>query len=257
MRKHLVFLLAMGIVLALAVAGAALGSTETVRVGNLILKDSGGISPSVLPRDRQAPVTGTIFGRLSTVDGTHPPAVRQVRIYLDKTIEVNARGLPACGLGQLEARSTADARRACPGAVVGEGVAAVEVAFPEQTPFTATGPIVVFNGGVHGGTTLLYIHTYVAVPAPTAVVAKVAMTHVHRGHFGLYAEARIPSIAGGAGSITRFKFQIHRSFTYGGRQVSYLTASCPTGHYYTEGEVQFDDSTRLHVFHPFTCTPSG
>ena len=48
--------------------------------------------------------------------------------------------------------------------------------FPEQTPIDAKGPIILFNGGVHGGTTLLFIHTYVDVPAPTAVIATVKIT---------------------------------------------------------------------------------
>jgi hypothetical protein len=175
----------------------------------------------------------------------------------DKTIQVNAKGLPACRRGQLVARSTADAKRACPDAIVGTGEAEVEVAFTEQTPFTAKGPIVLFNGGVHGGVTLLLIHTYVAVPAPTAVVVTAKITKIHRGHFGLHVDAQIPPIAGGAGSATRFRITIDRKFTYKGQRESYLTASCPTGTYYAEGTVQFSDSTRLEVSHVLPCTPMG
>ena len=97
---------------------------------------------------------------------------------------MNARGLPACKQGRLEARTTADAERACPDAIVGSGEGEVEVEFAESKPFSAKGPIVLFNGGVHDGTTLLYVHTYVSVPVPTAVVATVKITRIHRGHYG-------------------------------------------------------------------------
>lgn len=92
---------------------------------------------------------------------------------------------------------------------------------------------------------------------PTAVVVKVEITRIHRGHFGLRAVAEIPSIAGGAGSATEFEFTIGRKFTYSGRKQSFLTASCPTGSYYTEGEVLFSDGTTMGLKHVLPCTPKG
>jgi hypothetical protein len=164
----------------------------------------------------------------------------------DKTIQINAKGLPVCKAGQLTARSTVDAKKACSDAIVGTGEREVEVAFPEQKPFAAKGPIVLFNGGVHGGTTLLFIHTYVNVPAPTAVIATVKLTHIHRGRYGIHAVAQIPPIAGGAGSVTKYKITINRTFTYRGKKESYLTASCPTGVYYAEGKVQMSSAISSH-----------
>ena len=148
-----------------------------------------------------------------------------------------------------------DAKKACSDAIVGTGKGEVEVTFPEQAPLEATGPITLFNGGVRGGTTLLFIHTYVNVPAPTAVIATVELTRIHRGHYGTHAVAQIPRIAGGAGSVTKFKLTINRTFTYKGEKESYLTASCPTGSYYAEGKVQFSDATTLKVTHVLPCTP--
>jgi hypothetical protein len=257
MKKHLIQTASGGIVLALIVAASAFAKPEVFQIGNLFLRDNGGISPSKLPRHEQAPIAAKLNGQIGTTDGSHPPAIRSVIADFDKTIQINAKGLPACNRGQLEARTTAAAKKACPDAIVGSGEGEVEVAFSEQPPFTAEGPIVLFNGGVHGGTTLLFIHTYVKVPAPTAVVATVKLTHIHRGHFGLHADAQIPAIAGGAGSVTRYKITIDRTFTYKGRKKSYLTASCPTGHYFAEGKVQFGDDITLHVSHALPCTPKG
>jgi hypothetical protein len=255
MRKRLICAMVVGSGLALLVVASALAKPEVVRIGNLFLRDNGGISPTKLPKHRQAPIAANLNAQIGTDDGSHPPAIRSVIADFDKSIQVNAKGLPVCKEAQLLARSSKAAKKACPEAIVGAGEAEVEVAFPEQEPFVAKGPITLFNGGVHGGATLLLIHTYVAVPAPSAVVATVKITKIHRGHFGLHADAEIPAIAGGAGSVTKFKLTISRTFADKGKQESYLTASCPTGVYYTEGNVLFSDATALKIIHVLPCTP--
>jgi hypothetical protein len=257
MRKHLVRIAAIGIGLALIVAASALAKREVVRVGNLFLADNGGISPSKLPKHESVPITARLDGEIGTLDGSHPPAVRTVTLDIDHTIQINAVGLPICRPGQIQARATAAARRACASAIVGSGEGEVEVAFPEQRPFSAKGPVVLFNGGVHGRTTLVFIHAYVAVPAPTAIVATAKITRIHRGRFGLHIVAQIPKIAGGAGSVTKFQLSVGRKFTYKGKKESFLAASCPTGHYVTEGEVLFSDGTKLGLTHVLPCTPKG
>jgi hypothetical protein len=257
MRKHLVRAMSGGIVLALIVVASALAKPQVVRVGNLVFRDNGGILPTKLPRHEQAPISAHLKGQIGTVDGSHPPAIESVIADFDKNIQVHAKGLPVCREDQLVARSSADARKACPDAIVGAGKAEVEVAFPEQNPIIAKGPVFFFNGGVRGGVTTLFIHTYVNVPAPTAVVATVELTRIHRGHYGIHAVAQIPRIAGGAGSVIKYRLTINRTFAYRGGKESYLTASCPTGLYYAEGKVQFSDATTLKVTHVLPCTPTG
>jgi len=257
MRRKLIRTTAVAAGLALIVAASALAKPEVVRVGNLFLRDDGGITPSKLPRHELVPIAAHLNARIGSVDGTHPPAIESVIADFDKSIEVDAEGLPVCKQAQLLARSTADARKACPDAIVGSGQGEVDVAFPEQEPIDAKGPILLFNGGVHGDTTLLFIHTYVNVPAPTAVVATAKITHIHRGHFGLHTVSTIPKIAGGAGSVTGFKLTIDRTFAYQGKKRSYLTASCPTGVYFAEGKVRFSDATVLKITHALPCTPLG
>jgi hypothetical protein len=240
---------------ALVAIPGALAKRQVVRVGNLFLADNGGISPSKLPRHRQAPISGHISGEIGTTDGSHPPAVETVAVDFDKSLRLNAEGLPACPAGRVEARTTAEAKKACPRSIVGSGTGVVEVAFPESRPLIARGPIVLFSGGVHRSATRLLIHTYVSVPAPTAVVAKTTIERIDRGHFGLHTFSKIPVIAGGAGSVTKFELTIGRKFMRGKRRVSYLTASCPTGHYFTEGEVRFAGDIALGLTHALPCTP--
>jgi len=254
------YLLAAGVVavgMALLVTATASGKWEIARAGNIVFGDNGGISPTKLPKHGFAPATARIIGKIDTVDGTHPPALQEVEADIDKTIRLDAVGLPTCRLGQLQARSTKDAKRACSEAIVGSGSASVEVAFPEQTPFSSTGPLVLFNGGVHGKTTTVFLHAYVDVPAPTAIVVPATVTQINKGRFGLHLEASIPRIAGGAGSATHFEMKIGRRYTYKGEKKSFLSAGCPTGSWMTKGHVKFSDGTEAGLTHIFACTPKG
>jgi hypothetical protein len=258
MRKRLIWTLALGTAFAVAVAGIAVAYKPTViRAGNLVLKVNGGISPTKLPKKKKAPITASVSGEIETADGSHPPAAKTVIADFDKNILVTAKGLPVCKQGQIEARSTAAAKKACPHSIVGSGEAEAQVEFAEQAPFNAKGPLVLFNGGVHGGTTLLLIHLYAAVPAPTAIITPVKISKIHRGNYGLHTVSNIPVIAGGSGSIIKFHLKIGRKFTAGGKKQSYLSASCSSGHYYSEADVTFTDGTELEGTVVRPCTPTG
>jgi hypothetical protein len=255
MSRYSIYVAALGAALALTFAAGASGKPKVWCVGNICVTDDGGISPSKLPKRGTAPVTARLNGIIETRDGSHPPALQSIQMDIDKTIELDAVGLPACRTGKIQSRTSADARNACRSAIVGSGKAEVEVAFPEQTPFRSTGPVVLFNGGVRGRTTTVLLHAYVNVPAPTAIITKATVTRIDRGRFSLRVAARIPRIAGGAGSVTSFDLEVGRKYTYKGRKKSLLAASCPTGTWWTQGEAQFEDGTKLGINHPFSCTP--
>lgn len=260
MKRKLVYITAVTAALALLAANAVAGNFNNRKehcVGNLCVGDNGGISPTKLPRHRFAPATARIIGDISTHDGSHPPALQDLKAEIDRMIRIDAVGLPTCKESQLEASSSATAKRVCGDALIGSGSTEVEVAFPEQAPFRATGPLLLFNGGVHGATTTVFLHAYVDVPAPTAVIVRATVTRIHRGRFGLLLKAHIPKIAGGAGSATAFNLEIGRRYTYKGLRKSFLTASCPTGSWATKGNLLFGDHTRLGFTHVFGCTPEG
>jgi hypothetical protein len=232
MRKRLIWTVAIGATLAVAAVAVAKTFPPTViEAGNLVLKANGSVSPEALPKKTMVPISTSISGSIATKDGTHPPALRETVIDFDKNAAVNATGLPVCKQGQLTARSTKAAIAACPKAIVGEGRAEAEVAFPEQKPFKASGPLTLFNGGVKGGTIMLFLHFYASVPAPTAIITPVKITKIHAGRYGIQTVAKPEQVAGGAGSIIRFEFKVHRTFTYKGKKQSYLTAKCPDGHF--------------------------
>jgi hypothetical protein len=244
-------------VLALVVAGSAGARIEVVRVGNLVLKNNSAISPTKLPKRKQAPIKGAISASIATVDGTHLPAVREVVIELDRNFHVNAKGLSVCRAGQLEARNSKAARRICGRATVGTGKGLAEIAFPEQKPLVVASPLTMFNGGVRGGKTTVFVHAFLTVPVPAAIVTPVKITHSRRGAYGLHAVAKIPVIAGGAGSVSFFKLTIGRKFTFKGKRASFATASCPTGRLLAKGRVLFRDSSLLKLARVLPCIPKG
>ncbi|HEX7059216.1 MAG TPA: hypothetical protein VF176_05125 [Solirubrobacterales bacterium] len=246
MRKNLIRILTLAAVVAVAVAGVAVASKPTVvRAGNLILTFNGDVVPKKLPKNTYAPIKLQASGKLATADGTHPPAIKQVILDFDKNGVINAKGLPVCKSGQLQARDTESAKKACPTAIIGKGDTEVEVQFEDSSPFTAKGPLVLFNGGVKGGVTTMFVHAYVSVPTPTAIVTTVKVKKINKGKFGYEAVASVPTIAGGAGSAVSFSLTVDRKFTYKGKKQSLLTAKCPTKHLYAHGVAAFSDGTRV------------
>jgi len=257
MKKNSLLAAPLALALALLLATSASGERKVECAGNICVSDDGGISPTKLPRRGKAPVTARLIAGVESRDGSHPPALEDVRIDVDKTIALDAVGLPTCRKAQLEASSSARARRACGDAIVGSGKAEVEVAFPEQAPFRSTGPLILFNGGVRGGTTTLLLQAYVDVPAPTAIVVKATIARIHKGPYGLRIQAHIPRIAGGSGSVTHFELKVGRRYTYRGRKKSFVSAGCPTGTWRVKGHAKFSDGTELGISHLFPCTPQG
>lgn len=237
--RSLIFLVVLALVVSTSV-GVSIGAKPTVvRVGTLVLKINGGVAPKRLPKNRLSPIALNISGNISTADGSHPPAARTVIADFDRNGRVNARGLAACRAGQLVARTTTGAKVACRKAIVGSGSTTVRVAFAESKPFHSSGPLVLFNGGVRRGVTTMYIHAYVNVPAPTAIVTTVKIKRVRKGRFGTRAIARIPVIAGGSGSLTRFNMTIKRGFQFRGRRQSYLLARCADRRFFARASIFF------------------
>jgi hypothetical protein len=226
MRRQMIATLALSALLALAVAAIAGAASTKIRAGNLILTFGGSTSPTKLPRTSYAPVKAIIFGKVATSDDTHPSALRETVIDIDKDVKLNVKGLPVCKAGQLTARNTQAAKRVCGKTTLGSGIAHLEIAFPEQPPIPVTSPITVFNGGGTAQKSKLLIHTFITVPAPAAVVTQVA---IKKRGTGVHAVAKIPVVAGGSGSVLDFRFKLGRTYRYKGQKMAYSMARCPDG----------------------------
>jgi hypothetical protein len=247
-RRNLLAAIAIGAVLAIGGASIASAASTTIRAGNLILRFGANVSPKKLPKRKNAPVALHIRGKISTSDGTHPSAFRETTVEIDKNGRIDARGVPICKGGQLQARDTKAAKRVCRKAIVGHGNAHVEIAFPEQKPIKVASPLLIFNGGTKRGKTTMYIHSFITVPVPAAIVTTITVKKIRKGRLGYRTVAKVPQIAGGNGSALDFKFTIAKKlFRFKREKHSYLEARCPDG--------KFVAKVRRSVFKNETRTP--
>ncbi len=229
-------------VLLVAAAGAA---ALVLRAGEIVVTTDGGFTPTALPKHNFAPIQLHGYGKISTANGELPPVLETITLWFDKHGSVETRGLPICTPGKLAATTTAQARKLCPGAIVGKGFGKAVIKFPEQAPISASSPITIFNGPKKHGNPTVLAHAHLTVPGPTTFVVPIEIQKVHDGRFGFKTVATIPKIAGGAGIPIYGSLKIGRTWKYKGKKLSYVNASCPDGRLQAQGQFAFKDGTTL------------
>lgn len=111
--------------------------------------------PKSLPRSGREPIAFRLKSKVSA-EGDHPPALREADLDLDKNVEVDAESFPACPRESAAHGGLARALDLCGDAVVGVGVARVEVVDPSSGALRDSSlRLTVFKGGVRGDTTTL------------------------------------------------------------------------------------------------------
>ncbi|HEX6753482.1 MAG TPA: hypothetical protein VF093_07870 [Solirubrobacterales bacterium] len=243
-RTWLLALVAVGVTL-FALAGTADAIKVHLRLGDLLITGEGGVTPTRLPKDRDAPITIYGGGTISTVSGAYPPVIKDINFEFDKHGSVVTTGLPVCTSAKLQATTVAAARKNCPGAIVGKGFGRGVVVFPEQPAIPVSSPITLFNGPKKGGNDTVFAHFYTTVPAPVAFVIPIVIQKISKGVYGYRTEARIPPIAGGNGIPLSGHLTIGKKWTYKGKRYSYVNARCATGRLQARGEFGFRDGTLL------------
>jgi hypothetical protein len=232
-------------VFVLALVAAASASALHLQVGNIVVDTDGGFSPTTLPKHKLAPIKLHGYGKIATADGTPPPILDQITIWFDKHGEVVTKGLPVCTQAKLAATTTPQARKLCPGAIVGTGYGKAVVNFPEQGPIPAGSAITIFNGPRKHGNPTVLAHAHLTVPGPTTFVVPIEIQRVNDGRYGFKTVAEIPKIAGGYGTPIYGRLSIGREWTYKGKRLSYANASCPDGRLQAKGQFTFKDGTLL------------
>jgi hypothetical protein len=208
---------------------ASIAHAELTERGDLFVRFRGGIDPVALPREQRAPITVSVAGRVRTLSGERPPALRSIEIELNRGGELNSHGLPVCRYGQLVAVAPPRALKACGDAMVGEGAFIGQTAFPEQATFPARGHILAFNGVYHGREVIL-AHVYGTDPVP---ITRIIVFHIHRssGTYGTAISGAFPDAVNHYGYVEEVALRLHRTYTYRGQRRSYLSAACaaPSG----------------------------
>jgi hypothetical protein len=230
-------------VLVLAACLATTADAIRMQVGEIVVVGDGKVIPSKLPRHENAPIHLKMHGRLSTVSGELPPILKHLMLEVDEDGEIETRGLPVCPAGKLQSRTVLEVRKGCPKAIIGTGTGEAVVAFPDQKGIDVSSPLTVFNGPSSANRWTVYLHAFITVPVPAAIVFKIDIARIDNGPLGYRVETDFPKIAGGAGVPIAAELEIGHSWTYRGKRYSYLNGRCEDGKHQAKGEFIFKDGT--------------
>jgi hypothetical protein len=219
-----VVVLAFAATLAASAAVAARG--EVVQQGDLRVAVTGELSPRRLPRHGTAPIAVAVGGKISTADDSLPPALRTLRIELNRHGRLDTTGLPRCRASQIQPASTARALRACRPALVGRGSFSVDVVLAGQAPYPTKGRLLVFNGAYRGKPALLG-QIYSAHPFANSFVVPFLLRRGGRGRYGTALTATLPRALTSWGHVTGLQMRLARRYSYRGARRSLISAGCP------------------------------
>lgn len=203
---------------------ASLAPAELTQRGDLFVSFSGGIAPTALPRNSRAPISVRVAGVVKTLSGERPPALRQIKIAINRNGQLDTRGLPICRKRQIEASTSEQALLTCGPALVGGGSYLAKTAFPEQLTFPSAGRILAFNSVV-GGRRAILAHIYGTEPLP---IARIIVFHIQHagGAYGTLLTGSLPATVNHYGYVKRLSLSLHRAYVYRGQRHGYISASC-------------------------------
>lgn len=207
----------------------------------------GEVMPMKLPRGERQPVALELLGRVATTDGTHPPALREMTLELDRDFAIDLKGVPVCRPApQYDMRRPpGELRQRCRSSIVGGGKVDLEIAFPEQHPIQEQSAVTIYNGGLRNGAQTLHAYVLIHVPVPAEIVFTIEIKRVRQGPYGSQAVVEIPVIAGGSGSLIDFDLRVKRLFELGGVRRSVVTAKCPDGRLDVGAESLFENEAHV------------
>jgi hypothetical protein len=201
------------------------------------------LTPTKLSGAEQTAVSQRVAMQFADADGSHPPALKEFEIEEDRRVRLDLRGLPVC---HPPLPDEPPLRVSCRKALIGRGKMRVEIAFPEQPPFTSHSDLRAYKGPVVDGRRELILAAYLTVPTPAAITATVAIERSADGRYGLKMIGSLPKIAGGSGSVTYLAVRFHKGV---------ISATCgPDGDVDTRFAAVFADGTHLFGTVAPTCT---
>jgi hypothetical protein len=245
--------------LALILALAVPASAEVAREHGLIVSFGGEVRPRLLPRVGTAPVAVTVSGRVRSAKRGLPPSLRRISLEINRVGVLDNRGLPVCREGLIQPSSTAQALRACRAAKVGDGSLTGLIDIPGQRPFGFEARAVAFNARAEDGRPEILAHLYTKSPIPLTFVLTFAVERIP-GTYGTRLVAVVPKRTRRITHVTSFSLHLRRSYEFGGRRRSYLSAGCPAPEGFpaatfplVRASYSFDGGTRLSSVLVRTC----
>ena len=247
MRRALTKAVAGALLVGLLVVGVA--QAVKIEIGKTTVSATATIAPRTLPAKGNQPVSLSSVIRIGTKGGP-APALKQLNFQVDRNGKIDTQGLPVCTLAKLAETTPAQARKRCPGAIVGEGTGHAEVTLPGQATTKVSSPITIFNAPPQGGNPSLIAHAYETLPAPKALLVPFTIERIKHGRYGYQAKIELPPIAEGYGGATLAEATIGKTWKRGGQTVGYISAHCSGGRLQVYGTMSFADGS----FFPATLT---
>lgn len=242
MRK----LAAIAVLAVAATSFVAVADGAMVRVGTLVLRADGGFTPRVLPKRAYAPIEFKGYGRITTTNGTPPPALQHVKLDFDRDGRLTTAGLGVCPPQRIEGTSPERARRLCRGAIVGTGTLGAVVSLPGLQEVNLSSPLTLFNGPRQGGDQVVVGHTQATFPQLETYVVAVPIERRGGSTYGYRASFDVPALAGGYGALTNMNVEIGRRYDFHGSERSYVSARCSDGIMQTQGYFSFADGNVIY-----------
>jgi hypothetical protein len=208
-------------------------------IGETVLSATADVLPRELPGTRNAPVELTSLTRVSTKDGSMPPALESLVFEFDRHGSVETRGLPVCTMAKLAETTPAQARKRCAGALVGTGTGRARVQLPGQAPVQISSALSFFNAPPVGGKPALIAHGRETLPTPKTILVPIVIERIKHGRYGYRVRIELPPIADGFGAATLAEATLGRTFERGGKQVGYVSARCAGGRLQVHGTARF------------------
>lgn len=200
------------------------GAETAGRAGVVVALD-GSISPRRLPRDRPAPISVTLKGRVHFEKGVEPPPLTRIELSFGARGGLDTTGLPVCRRARLQNATQRQAMDRCGGALVGRGTIDAEVPLNPAEPLMAHASVLAFNGRL-GGRPAVWVHAYSAAP-PVSFVLPFYLRTVDDGAYGIQMRAPVAAALGRWPRLRSFDITLGRRYRARGVARSYLSASCP------------------------------
>jgi hypothetical protein len=214
----------LGLTVAALLCFAIAAQAELTREGDLIVSFQGGIAPTHLPRAGGAPVTVRVAGNVKTTNGLRLPQLRTIAVAINRAGQLYDKGLPTCKIATIQPATEEVAKKRCANAIVGSGHVTLVVRLPSQADYISRNNLLAFNGPRVHGKKLILAQVYSKNP-PGAIILTFTVKK-HKGTYGNVIETTLPSYAENWAYLTSFEMNLGRTYTYKGKERSYVSAAC-------------------------------
>jgi hypothetical protein len=238
--------------------GAAAGD------GDLVATFDASLQPKALPRSRSVPVSVRVAGNVRSESGNllAVPQLQKISVAINNQGRLFDRGLPSCAAEAIQPATPAKALAECSSALVGSGHVGVLVRLPDQPPYMVHARLLAFNGPRSNGRRVILAQAYSSVP-PGAFILKFHL-RTRPGSFGTVLSTSLPPTTRKWAYLTHFDMTLHRTYVFGGRRRSYVSAACsaPPGFDkvlfpFAKVSYTFGTGQRLTMSEATTCRVAG